>query len=193
MKFFLHLLVLIFFTACSTDVIVKDLATINHKNLAGTNDFNSLIEFLVKKQELRVKSIVKNDVVLVSDFVNVDKLKNKSKLGFLLSEHLKNSLINRNIIVREVILGRDFELGDSGFNLLTRNKDRITNDEIDNRFAFVGTYSLTTESLVVFIKLIDITTGNILSSATGSVLVDGEIRELERASRQLSVISPMVL
>lgn len=193
MKFFLHLIVLIFFTACSTDVIVKDLATINHKNLAGTNDFNSLVEFLVRKQELRVKNIVKNEIVLVSDFVNVDRLKNRSKLGFLLSEHLKNSLINRDIIVREVILGRDFELADSGFNLLTRDKNKITSDEVTNRYAFVGTYSLTTESLIVFIKLIDITTGNILSSTTGSVLVDGEIRELERSSRQPSVITPMVL
>ena len=52
--------------------------------------------------------------------MNLDKLKNKSQLGFLLSSMLKDSLVSQNIIVREIELGKEFELGGSGFNLLTR-------------------------------------------------------------------------
>ena len=61
-------------------------------------------------------------MVLVSDFVNLDKLKNRSQLGFLLSSMLKDKLSSLDIIVREIELGKEFEIGNSGFNLLTREK-----------------------------------------------------------------------
>lgn len=187
------LILLTFFTSCSSNVPFKDMAYIDHKNLVGTNSFESLVDSLIKKQELKVKKIVGKDVVLVSDFVNLDRLKNRSKLGFLLAEHLKNSLSNRNITVREVELGKQFEFGQSGFNILTRKQENISNQFVDNNFALVGTYSITTESLIIFIKLIDINNGNILSSASGSTLIDNEIKELERANRNPVIITPMVL
>ncbi len=130
------------------------------------------------------KNIASNDVVLVSDFVNLDKLKNKSQLGFLLSSMLKDRLVSSNIIVREIELGREFEFGKSGFNLLTRNKDRIISDKTKERYAVVGTYSLTSKSLNVFIKLIDIQTGNILSSSYERTDIDNEILGLEGVKLQ---------
>lgn len=182
----------LFFASCSASI--KDIVAINHKNLAGTNSFNSLVNSLVKKQESKLlKNIASDDIVLVSDFVNLDKLKNRSKLGFLLSEHLKNALSNRNVIVREVELRSDFEYGKTGFNLLTRKQKNINKKFVDGRLAVVGTYSITTQSSIVFVKLIDITNGNILSSASGSTLLDDEIIELETVPQRQNIITPMVL
>ena len=184
-----------FLTSCTS--ITKNIASTsasNHKNFTGSNNFHSLVNYLVQKQDLRLRNyLLKDEVVLVSDFVNLDKLKNRSKLGFLLSEHLKDSLSNRMIIVREIELAKDFQYGKSGFNVLTRNQRDINPKEIDSKYAIVGTYSITTESLIVFVKLIDITNGNILSSASGATLIDKEIIELERVPRTGFFQAPLVL
>ena len=153
-----------------------------YKNpINGSNNFHSLVSKLVDDSANKIKkNLQADDVVLVSDFVNLDKLKNKSQLGFLLSSMLKDSLVSLNIIVREVEFGKEFEFGKSGFNLLTREKDRILSDKVTkSRYAVVGTYSITSRSLNVFIKLIDINTGYILSSSYARTDIDDEILGLE--------------
>jgi hypothetical protein len=160
----------IFLTSCS------------YKNpISGSNNFHSLVSKLVDDSANKIKkNLQADDVVLVSDFVNLDKLKNKSQLGFLLSSMLKDRLVSLNIIVREVEFGKEFELGKTGFNLLTREKDKIVSDKVTkSRYAVVGTYSITSRSLNVFIKLIDINTGYILSSSYARTDIDDEILGLE--------------
>ncbi len=164
---------MIFFTSCI------------HKNpISGSNNFHSLVSKLVDDSSKKIKSNLHNsDVILVSDFVNLDKLKNRSQLGFLLSSMLKDRLVSLDIIVREVEFGKDFEFGKSGLNVLTRQKDKIVNNKVTNsKYAVVGTYSITSRSLNVFIKLIDIETGNILSSSYERTDIDNEILGLEGES-----------
>ncbi|WP_072682300.1 FlgO family outer membrane protein [Arcobacter sp. LA11] len=198
LKFLLASIFLIFtFSGCSD--IVNQIALKspeNHKNFTGSNDFHSLVERLVDKSSAKLKRHIKiDDVVLVSDFVNLDKLKNRSKLGFLLSDHLKDSLLNNDIIVREVELSEYFQYGKRGLNVLTRKQSEINKKEVDSQFAVVGTYSITTQNLIVFIKLIDIRNGNILASSNGRTSIDDEILELEgiKKGRRIHVTSPMVL
>jgi len=207
-KAFLKLVILIIiplflFTSCSLkkitgsedvpsfmEKIVKK-TTSDHKKITGSNDFDSLITDLITKTSHRLdRYIVDDDVVLVSDFVNIDKLENRSKLGFLLSEHLKDALLNKNIIVRQVELSENFSYGEHGLNLLTRDQKDISNKTVDGKYAVVGTYTITTETLVVFIKLIDVTNGNILASANSSTDVDDEILELEGLKKGKELIFP---
>jgi hypothetical protein len=158
------------------------LSSCAYKNpISGSNNFHSLVSNLVDDSANKIKSnLQSDDVVLVSDFVNLDKLKNKSQLGFLLSSMLKDRLVSLNIIVREVEFGKEFELGKTGFNLLTREKDKIVSDKVTkSRYAVVGTYSITSRSLNVFIKMIDINTGYILSSSYARTDIDDEILGLE--------------
>jgi len=166
-----------------------------HKNIDGSTNFDSLISKLVDDSSVKLKkNLAIDDIVLVSDFVNLDKLQNHSKLGFLLSDTLKNSLSAENIIIREVELGRDFTLGKHGFNVLTREKKRINSEIINAQYAVVGTYSITTKRLIVFIKLIDINTGHILSSSSDSVMINKEIQELEATEiKRRRVYNPLVL
>ena len=161
----------------------------------GANDFHTMMEKLVANSYVKLeKNIMQNDVILVSDFVNLDRLQNHSKLGFLLSDTLKNSLLNKNIIVREVELGQDFRIGKHGFNMLSRKQNEIYSDVENERFAVVGTYSVTTKRLILFIKLIDIRTGSILSSSTESTMIDEEILELERTPKDgRTIYAPVVL
>ena len=162
--------------------LVLSFSSCVYKNpITGSNNFHYLVSKLVADSVSKIKkNISLQEAVLVSDFVNLDKLKNKSQLGFLLSSMLKDSLVSENIIVREIELGKEFEFGPNGFNLLTRNKDNIVSSKITKeKYAVVGTYSLTSKSLNVFIKLVDIRTGNILSSSYERTEIDDEILGLE--------------
>lgn len=146
----------------------------------GSNNFHSLISKIVDDSAIKIKRHTGlGEVVLVSDFVNLDKLKNKSQLGFLLSGMLKNKLSSLNIIVKEIELGKEFELGTTGFNLLTREREHILSKTVQSNYAVVGTYSITSKTLNVFIRLIDVKTGNILASSYGRTNIDDEILGLE--------------
>ncbi|WP_223294346.1 FlgO family outer membrane protein [Arcobacter nitrofigilis] len=181
--FLTSLLLPLFFTSCV------------YKDIDGANNFQAMLRALVENSYAKLdKNIAKDETVLVSDFVNLDNLRNHSKLGFLLSDSLKNSLLSKDILVREVELGNNFQIGQSGFNVLSRNSNKINNQVIDENFAVVGTYSVTTKRLIVFIKLIDVRSGTILSSSSASTLMDDEIMDLERTpDSSSSVYAPLVL
>lgn len=148
--------------------------------LNGSNNFHALISTMVDDSAQKIKRHVGlGEVVLVSDFVNLDKLQNKSELGFLLSNMLKDKLSSLNIIVKEIELGEEFEIGKSGFNLLTREQEKILSKTVQSKYAAVGTYSITSKTLNVFIRLIDVKTGNILASSYGRTNIDDEILGLE--------------
>ncbi|WP_428025283.1 FlgO family outer membrane protein [Arcobacter sp.] len=165
-----------------------------YKDIDGANNFQAMLRALVEKSYAKFdKNIFKDETVLVSDFVNLDRLQNHSKLGFLLSDTLKNSLLSKDILVREVELSNDFRIGKHGFNVLSRNANKINNQVIDENFAVVGTYSITTKRLIVFIKLINIRTGTIVSSSTASTLIDEEILDLERTPDVRTTYAPLVL
>lgn len=168
-----------------------------YMNLDGSSSFDRLINSMVVSSYKKLKmNIERDDVILVSDFVNIDKLQNHSKLGFLLSETLKDVLSNQNIIIREVELGQHFKLGEKGFNVLSRNPNDVYAQIDKERFAVVGTYSITNKRLWIFIKLIDIQTGHILSSASESTVMTSEIEKLDQVPKQnihSNVYTPMVL
>jgi len=161
----------IIFTSCSSSI---------NNSFNKSNDFLVSVKKMVNSSYEKIKlQLEDDDVILVSDFVNIDKLKNHSKLGFLLSETLKNELSSKNIIIKEIELSKNFKLGKHGFNVLSRNSQEINRVIEDEKFAMVGTYSITNRRLILFVKLIDIRTGHILSSSSQSVMIDDEISRLE--------------
>jgi len=173
------------------------LTACSYKNIDGSNDFQALLAKMVNTSYEKIKNeLAKDDVILVTDFVNIDNLKTHSKLGFLLSETLKNELSAKNIIIKEVELSKTFKIGESGFTILSRKLKDIYNVIEEERFAMVGTYSITHRRLILFVKLIDIRTGHILSSSTQSVSIDKEIRQLdyvEKKKEQRRIFQPMTL
>lgn len=163
-------------------------------NVDGSSNFERLISSLVESSYKKLKmNIEQDEVILVSDFVNIDKLQNHSKLGFLLSETLKDVLSNQNIIIREVELGQDFKIGEHGFNVLSRQHKDIDPKIYKERFAVVGTYSITDKRLRIFIKLIDIYTGHILASSSEATIMTSEIKKLEHVPKENAIYTPMVL
>ncbi len=188
LKLVKHLVALIFLTIFLTSCIY-------HRNIDGSINFNSIINTMVTKSIEKINQDLSiSEAVVVSDFVNIDRLKNRSKLGFLLSSTLKDRLLANDITVKEIELRKDFNLNITGLNLLSRDLKDV-NNSIDARYAFVGSYSITTKNLIVFIKMIDLQSGDILVSSQESTPINEEILDLERERRTINnvVYSPMVL
>lgn len=182
--FFLISLLPFLFTSCIYNKQLPD----------GATDFAKMLETMVEESYGKITTYIdKNDVVLVPDFVNLDRLQNRSKLGFLLSDSLKNALSNKDVIVKAVEVGKVFKFGPTGFNILTRKQSEIETTTATERYAIAGTYSLTTKRLILFIKLIDIQEGTIVGSSTSSVMMDEEIIEMERTPLQRVSESPLTL
>ncbi len=107
---------------------------------------------------------------------------------------LKDRLVSLNIIVREVELGKEFQFGEKGFNVLVRDRSRMLSTVVsEENYAVVGTYSITSKSLNLFIKLIDIRTGHILASSFERTGIDSEILQLEGEGKRAPLRPHMVL
>jgi PBP1b-binding outer membrane lipoprotein LpoB len=89
-RFYLSLILLtLFLSSCGA---YKD-------PISKNTNFDSMLNDMVKKSAMKIKkNVAYDEVVLVSDFVNLDNLKNRSQLGFLLSNLLKDRLSSLDVI-----------------------------------------------------------------------------------------------
>lgn len=105
------------------------------------------------------------DRVLVTDFVDLTSLNNQSKFGYVLSNNIKNAVINtKNVGVVEAEVSKYFKISGNGLKVLSRDVETIRADRIKVQNALVGTYTYTEKEVVVFVKLIDLQTGEIKGS-----------------------------
>jgi len=116
-----------------------------------------------------VKSIFKKttvpDRIIVTDFVDVTSLDNHSRLGYVLSNNIKNSLINNyETDVIEAEVSKYFKISGNGLKILSRDIDKLRSTNFKVRYAIVGTYTYSANELIVFVKLIDLKTGIIKGS-----------------------------
>ena len=103
--------------------------------------------------------------VIVTDFVDVTSLDNHTKLGYVLSNNIKNSLINNyqaNVVEAEV--SKYFKISDNGLKILSRDIDKLRSTNFNVQYALVGTYTHSNSELIVFVKFIDLKTGIIKGS-----------------------------
>jgi len=103
--------------------------------------------------------------IMVTDFVDITYLDNHTKLGYVLSNNIKNSLINKykaNVVEAEV--SKYFKISGNGLKILSRDVDKLRSTNFNVQFAVVGTYTHSSSELIVFVKLIDLKTGIIKGS-----------------------------
>lgn len=105
------------------------------------------------------------ETLIVTDFVDLTLLQNYSKLGYIFSNSIKNSLITKHgAKVVEAEVSKYFEISGNGLRILSRDTKRLRADKFSLSRAVVGTYTYTDEEIVLFVKLIDLKTGIIEGS-----------------------------
>lgn len=127
---------------------------VNYVNLA-----DDAVASLFKTAEINPKNFI------VTDFVDLTSLQNYSKLGYILSNSIKNSLITQYWAkVVEAEVSKYFEISGNGLRVLSRDIRRLRTNSFDINRAVVGTYTYTDEEIVLFVKLIDLESGIIEGS-----------------------------
>ncbi|MEA3288798.1 MAG: FlgO family outer membrane protein [Campylobacterota bacterium] len=152
----------------------------------------SLID--IKSKQNPVKAIY------ITDFVNLNKLENKSELGFILSDELKTLVTQKcDWPVHSIEYSKFFTIGKQGTNILSRDLDDLKNTTIDeNTIALVGTYILTKKQFILYLKVINLKDGIILKSSTTRTVLTDEIRSFEQEPQKEpfdseQIYQPMVL
>lgn len=193
MKFFKQIILLtivVFFTACS-------IPSMRYNNEIMNTDYDGIINDLLQKASYQIFPNMKmNEVLIVSNFSETMTLKSNSKLSFILSDLLKNKLVSKySYTIREIELSKNFRFGEEGFKVLTRDAKSINNTVINSRYAVVGTYTITKNQLILFLKLINIRDGLVLASSSHSVNLTQEIDQSSKViiRRPPVVYQPMTL
>lgn len=183
-KSYIFILVL-FFAGCSVPEF-------KYKYELAQTDYEALINTLLKKSENQIfPYIEKNEILLVSNFADSITLKSNNKLSFLLTDILKTKLVSEHsYTVREIELSKKFKFGEDGFKILTRNVNNINPKVQKARFAVIGTYTMTKNQLILFLKMINIRTGDILAASNYSVPLSQEIVDDERTKVKKTKIDP---
>lgn len=176
---------IVFFTGCSTTVV--DGMTYN-KNVTSKKGYRvqSFRDVFINYHlfaDDAIHNIFPNgkvpDKIIVTDFVDVTSLDNRTRLGYVLSNNIKNSLINTyqaNVIEAEV--SKYFKISGNGLKILSRDTDKLRTTNLKVRYAMVGTYTETGSELIVFLKFIDLKTGIIKGSYAQTFPMGTGTREL---------------
>ncbi len=105
--------------------------------------------------------------IIVTEFVDLTSLNNSTKLGYVLSNSIKDSLINnKKVSVIESEVSKYFKLSNNGLKILSRDITKIKSTSFNVQKAVVGTYTYTKSELVIFVKLVNLETGIIEGSYT---------------------------
>lgn len=167
------------FTSCSIPSMRYDAEFLN-------TNYDKIISNLLQKASYQIfPHMTMNEVLIVPNFAETTTLKSNTRLSFILSDMLKNKLVSKySYTVREIALSKDFRFGEEGFKVLTRDSNSINNTIIDARYAVVGTYTITKNQLLLFLKLINIRNGLILASSSYSTDLTQEIQESNKIAIQ---------
>ena len=115
------------------------------------------------------------EAILISTFVNLDKLDETSRLGRLLQNQAGARLVQLGYTVKEINLRNAMKINrEDGETILSRDLSQI-NPEQPVQAIFVGTYSLNNRNLYITAKLINPVNRNILSAQSYRICMDDNL------------------
>jgi hypothetical protein len=158
----------------------------NKKYITQSN--NKLLNFDTLTNNLTTPDICKNlknnSTLYVTDFVNQKNLQNNSQLGFILSNALKVNLMKKdcstNISIKTFNLQKYLSVSKKGTSILTNNLDKMKTTSLeDDKQIAIGTYAITSNQLILFLKLVNLEDSNTVASSSTTTPITKEVLELE--------------
>ncbi|MEA2111612.1 MAG: FlgO family outer membrane protein [Campylobacterota bacterium] len=166
---------------CSTNAISTKKFYDVHISYNGVMDeaIDSLLSSPFNTDETNKDKLQAGEQILVTDFVDTTSLENNSKFGFVLSNNLKDSLINKHSFkVIEAEVSKYFKISGNGLKILSRDSDNMRKTTLKVTRVVAGTYTYTDEELVIFVKLINLKTGIIEGSYARTLPMTCEVMEM---------------
>ena len=130
------------------------------------------------------KEIHPGKILYLTDFVNESNLENRSNLGFTLANTLKVNILNKqctqNNVIKSFELASNLKMGANGSKIFSRKIEELKIKNIeDDKQILVGSYVISSKQLIIYLKLINLKTGNIVGSSMTTTPLTYEIDQLE--------------
>jgi hypothetical protein len=171
-------------------------ANIPFLDIDESTDFKKATKELVSDMHDEITLIIprSNNLIYVSDFVNIKNLKVTSQLGLFLASEIKSHVTTHfNVKIKEIEYSKYFKIDNSGTKILSRDIDDLNGLSSKKTFILAGSYALTSRQLMMYLKLIDMKTGELLQSTSTSIPLNSEIIDLENERNTPFVIPHVVL
>ncbi|MBF0559935.1 MAG: hypothetical protein HQL08_14280 [Nitrospirae bacterium] len=118
-----------------------------------------------------------NETILVTDFVDVQSYV-PQKTGMLMGELMRSDLSKAcGYTIAQVEFSNLFRLSENGLITLTRNPGKLQSSEYSEysvKNCIVGTYSITTNKLYLFARIINTSTGRIIKMTHREIDLPGK-------------------
>ena len=135
-----------------------------NKSRSPSGVFNSAMMFIAEQLDRNVDGEARARPTVVSSIADLNNLGETTQLGRLVTEHLIHELQLRNWQVTDFRLTRDFIINEAGEFTLSRNVEKLKKSfSIAN--VVTGTYSRTPDGVIVNVRVIDVATGLVVSTA----------------------------
>ncbi len=105
--------------------------------------------------------LIHDRTIIVGDILRYSDLQ-PTKVGLYLTEHLKTAVTKEcHVKLYPLELARSIQISKEGSRIFTREYDRLRLKSLPSTYLLTGTYTLTDNSITIFLKLINLRSGKI--------------------------------
>lgn len=144
---------------------------LSRQALSPAGVFNSNMIFLADQVDRNRDDAVVSKPLIVTSFANLDDLSETSSLGRLIGEQLMHEMKVRGWNVIDMRVTKSISVNPSGEFSLSRDLGRIR-DTFKVGSVVVGTYTKTSDGLLLSARVIDVSTGAVVSTAQSRLARD---------------------
>ncbi len=160
---------------------------VNQPSSTSTGIFNSNVMFMAEQIDRNVILEARTKPTIFTNIVSLGNLGESSELGRLIGEHLMHELQLRYWTVSDVRLNRDVVINESGEFALSRDIKKLR-DNIPASNVVTGTYTNTPDGVLVNVRVLDLSTGQVMSTAQTRLVKDKFIGGLVDKPKPIPVI-----
>jgi len=137
---------------------------LSHHASSPAGIFNSGMNFLAEQINRNVSPDGKSRQTVVTSFSPLGDLSDSSAFGRLIGEHLMHELTVRGWLVADMRMTRNVIINDSGEFVLSRDIMKLR-ESMPMANVVTGTYTSTKDGVLLSVRVLDVATGHVLSTA----------------------------
>ncbi|MFM2119944.1 MAG: hypothetical protein RL722_1412 [Pseudomonadota bacterium] len=150
--------------------------------------FNSGMIFLADQLSRNSTGEGRMRPTVITSIAPLGNLSESSPFGRLVSEHLMHELLVRGWAIADVRMTKDLIINESGEFVLSRDIRKIR-DSMPLANVVTGTYTPSADGVLVSVRVLDVSTGQLVSSAQTRFLKNSFIASLIEKPPVLPVVS----
>jgi len=149
--------------------------------------FNTGMMFLTEQIERNAHAEVRVRPTVITSFVELNNLSETSALGRLMVEHFMHQLQIRGWNVTDMRMTRDLIINEEGEFTLSRELKRLRGS-MSAANVVTGTYTVTVDGVLVSVRVLDLASGQVVSTAQTRFIRDKFVSSLVDKPRAAPVV-----